>query len=324
MQGDNLKNYLHLHFIVFVWGFTAVLGKLITIGAFPLVWFRMCIGVSLMLVYAIAVKTPLKVSRKALMQFTLAGLVIALHWFTFFLAIKVSNISITLACLSTGAFFASLLQSAFYGKKIVGYELLMGGIVIIALSIIIYGGYLLEVGTRIAAGPITIATIGDVFSGMPSQADNLFWGILIALTSASLSALFAIINGKFAKEHNPVTISFYELLGGIFFFSLYLLFAGEFTAQFFALSQSDWLWLILLGSFCTAYAQIAAVKVMKYITAYTMMLTINLEPVYGIILALIVFKDKEQMGWTFYVGATIILITVIINGIVKNKADIAK
>jgi len=324
MQGDNLKNYLHLHFIVFVWGFTAVLGKLITIGAFPLVWFRMCIGVALMLVYAVVVKTPLKISRKAFVQFTLAGLVIALHWFTFFEAIKVSNISITLACLSTGAFFASLLQSALYGKKIVGYELLMGGIVIIALSIIIYGEYLLEVASQIAAGPFTATAISNVFSGMPAQADNLFWGILIALLSASLSALFAIINGKFAKEHNPVTISFYELFGGIFFFSLYLLFTGEFTAEFFTLSASDWLWLFILGSFCTAYAQIAAVKVMKYITAYTMMLTINLEPVYGIILALIVFKDNEQMGWTFYVGATIILITVIINGIIKNKAVAAK
>jgi drug/metabolite transporter (DMT)-like permease len=148
---------------------------------------------------------------------------------------------------------------------------------------------------------------------------NFIEGMLTALVSALLSTIFAIINGKFALEHNPVAISFYELLGGIFFFSIFLFFSGQFTPEFFALSPSDWLWLFLLGSVCTAYAQIAAVLVMKTITPYTMMLTINLEPVYGIILALIVFKDSEKMTWTFYVGAAIILITVILNGIFKNR-----
>lgn len=324
MQGDKLKNYLHLHFIVFVWGFTAVLGKLITLGAMPLVWFRMCIGVALMVVYAVFTKAPLKVSYKTLARFTAAGLVIALHWFTFFLAIKVSNISVTLACLSTGAFFASLLETVFYGKKIVWYELLLSMVVILALSIIIYGDFFVALISQLASGPFSFSKIGEVIQRTPTGTGHLLLGIIVALVSASLSALFAIINGKFAKEFNPVTISLYELLGGIFFFSLYLLFTGEFTPAFFTLSNNDWLWLFILGSFCTAYAQIAAVKVMKTITPYTMMLTINLEPVYGIILALIVFKSEEQMGYTFYIGASIILITVIVNGLLKNKAETVK
>jgi len=324
MQGDSLKNYLHLHFIVFVWGFTAVLGKLITLSAFPLVWFRMCIGLALITVYAIVVKAPLKISAKTFIRFTAAGLVIALHWFTFFQAIKVSNISVTLACLSTGAFFASLLETVFYGKKIVWYELLLSLLVILALSIIIYGEFFVALASQIASGPFSFHKISEIVESTPTGTNHLLWGIVIALVSASLSALFAIVNGKFAKEHNPVTISLYELLGGIFFFSLYLLFTGEFTAAFFTLSNEDWLWLFILGSFCTAYAQIAAVKVMKTITAYTMMLTINLEPVYGIILALLVFKSDEQMGYTFYIGAAIILITVIINGLLKNKAETLK
>jgi len=324
MQGDSFKNYLHLHFIVFVWGFTAVLGKLITLGAMPLVWFRMCIGVAIMIVYALITKAPFKVSLKTFMRFIIAGLVIAVHWFTFFQAIKVSNISVTLACLSTGAFFASLFETVFYGKKIVWYELLLSLVVILALCIIIYGEFFVALVSQISSGPFSLSAIGDVIHKTPTGTNHLLLGIVIALVSASLSALFAIINGKFAKEYNPVTISLYELLGGIFFFSLYLLYTGEFTPQFFTLSKWDWLWLFILGSFCTAYAQIAAVKVMQFISPYTMMLTINLEPVYGIILALIVFKTDEQMGYTFYIGAAIILITVIINGLLKNKAETAK
>lgn len=314
MPGDKLKNYLHLHFIVFVWGFTAVLGALITLDAFPLVWFRMCIAVTLILIFALATKTGLKVPRRAFLWFMSAGLVIALHWFTFFEAIKVSNISITLACLSTGALFATLLQSATQGRRLVGSEILMGFVVVMGLCIIIYG----ERVPEILDNPSNTL---EILAGSSSGPGH-YWGIALALTSAFLSASFSLINGKFAKEYNPVTISFYELLGGIFFFSLYLLFSGKFTIQFFTLTANDWMWLGILGSFCTAYAFIASVHVMKFISPYTVMLTINMEPVYGIILALIVFSEKEKMGPAFYVGAFIILSTVIINGILKNKPKV--
>lgn len=289
MQNDSTKNYLHLHFIVFVWGFTAVLGKLITIGALPLVWFRMVIGLLVMSVYAVIAKVPFRLPLKVLMRLAFAGLIIALHWFTFFHAIKISNISVTLACLSTGAFFASLLEPLLYGRKIIFYEVAFGLFVIAGLYIIFH------------------------FEG------NYLFGILTALLSALLSTIFAIINGKFATEYNATAISFYELLGGIFFFSLYLLYDGQFNMAFFTLSTNDWLWLFVLGSICTGYAQIAAVKVMKTITPYTMMLTINLEPIYGIILALLVFSESERMGTSFYIGAAIILLTVIINGLLKNR-----
>ena len=287
MLNDNLKSYLHLHFIVFVWGFTAVLGALITLDALPLVWFRMAVAVGFILLYIGIKKIPMKVPPKTLMLFLFAGLIIALHWFTFFKAIKVSNISVTLACLSTGAFFASLMEPIAYGRKIIWYEVVFGLIVIAGLYIIF------------------------------KVEGQFLYGILLALTSAFLSALFSIINGKFAKEYNPTIISFYELLGGVLFFSIFLLFSNSFKASFFKVSNSDWIYLIILSTFCTAYAFIASVKVMKFLTPYTVMLTINLEPIYGIILAVIVFKDKEKMTSDFYIGAIIILATVIINGIVK-------
>jgi drug/metabolite transporter (DMT)-like permease len=287
MPNDNLKSYLHLHFIVFVWGFTAVIGKLITLDAMPLVWYRMLLAVGFILLYIGYKKIPLKVPKKILFGFLFAGLVIAFHWFTFFKAIKVSNISVTLACLSTGAFFASLLEPFFYGRKIIWYEVLFGIIVFIGLYIIFnIDGHFIN-------------------------------GILLALSSAFLSALFSMINGKYAKDYNPTIISFYELLGGVLFFSIFLFFTDSFNVKFFQISSSDWFYLIILSTFCTAYAFIASVKVMKFLSPYTVMLTINLEPIYGIILAVIVFKETEKMSVNFYIGALIILSTVILNGVLK-------
>ena len=289
MQNDNLKSYLLLHLIVFIWGFTAILGALISLDALPLVWWRMTLAVFFILVYIVFKKIPLKIPRKTLIAFLFAGLVIALHWLTFFKAIKVSNVSVTLACLSTGAFFASILEPLLFGKKIVWYEVLFGLIVVAGLYII----FNVEV--------------------------DYVYGIILALTSAFLSALFTVINAKFTKEYNPTTISFYELLGGVAFLSIYLLLSNGFSNKFFTLSFSDFGWLILLASICTAYAFIASVKVMKHLSPYTVMLTINLEPVYGIILAVLLFKDTEHMSPMFYVGAAIILCTVVLNGIIKKR-----
>lgn len=288
MPSDKLKSYFHLHFIVFIWGFTAVLGKLISLDALPLVWYRMLIAVSIIFLYIRVRKIPLVVSKRLMFGFLFSGLVIAMHWFTFFQAIKVSNISVTLACLSTGALFASILEPIFYGKKIVLYEVLFGLFVVFGLGIIF------------------------------NVEGNYIEGILLALTSAFLSAVFSVINGKFAQYNDAAVITFYELLGGVGFFSIYLLFSGSFTEDFFRISINDLLWLFVLGSVCTAYAFLASVKVMKYLTPYTVMLTINLEPIYGIILGILVFSESEKMSPEFYIGASIIVLTVILNGVIKN------
>lgn len=288
MQNDNLKSYFLLHLIVFIWGFTAVLGALISLDALPLVWWRMSIAVVLIFIYMKIKKISFSLTNSTKILMLLAGLIIALHWLTFFKAIKVSNVSITLACLSTGAFFTSILEPIFYKRKVIWYEVLFGLIVIGGLYIIF-------------------------------NVEGDYWlGIVLALSSAFLSALFSVINGKFAKEYNASTISFYELLGGVLFLSAYLVFTAQFDKDFFMLSFEDFGWLFLLASVCTAYAFIASVAVMKHLSPYTVMLTINLEPIYGIILALLVFQEKEKMNPQFYIGASIILATVILNGIFKN------
>lgn len=289
MLNDNAKSYLHLHLIVFIWGFTAILGALITLDAMPLVWFRMLLAIVFILGFIYWKKMPLKVSKKALLQFIFAGIIIALHWFTFFKAIKVSNVSVTLACLSSGAFFASFIEPILFGKKIIWYEVLLGILVIIGLYIIF------------------------------NVKGNYFYGIVLALTSAFLSALFSVINSKFVKTHDATIISFYELSGGVVFFSILLLFTNKFSVEFFSLTFHDLLYLLILSSICTAYAFIASTAVMKHLSAYTVMLTINLEPIYGIILAVLIFDEKEKMSVGFYIGALLILVTVILNVIIKTK-----
>ena len=292
MQEGKLKSYLHLHLIVFIWGFTAVLGKLISLKALDLVWYRMLFAFLILFGFVLIKKLPLRLPLRILIGLMISGVVIACHWFTFYQAIKVSTISITLACLSTGAFFTSLLEPLFYNRKIIWYEVLFGLFVIIGLSII----FNVEKQYKL--------------------------GICLALISAFLSALFSVINGKYAKNYNPNIIAVYELGGGFFFLSIYLLFNGNYNESFFKLSKYDLFWLFLLSSICTAYAFSASVKVMRYLSPYTVMLTINLEPIYGIFLAYIVFQDKEKMSPEFYLGALLILLTVITNGLIKNRKKI--
>ncbi len=292
MQNAKLHSYLHFHLIVFIWGFTAVLGSLISIDSVPLVWFRMGIASIFIFLYIKWKKIDITLSRKAFLSFSIAGIIIAIHWLTFFGAIKVSNVSITLAMMSTGAFFTALLEPIFYKRKLIWYELLFGSIVIGALYVI--------------------------FEVQPEYR----LGIGLALLSAFLSAIFTLVNGKFVHKHNPTKISFYELLIGTVFITLYLASAKTnsfFSSDFFTLLYTDWIYLLILASICTAYAFIASVKVMKHLSPYTIMLTINLEPVYGILLAFIVLGDKEQMSTEFYYGAIVILLVVIANGILKNR-----
>lgn len=294
MPNVKLNNYLHLHFIVFVWGFTAVIGKLITIDALPLVWYRMLMASLIILAYILIRKFQLKVSPKTLLMLILGGIVVSLHWVTFFMAIKVSNVSIALATMSTGAFFTALLEPFWYGRKMVGYELVFGLIVMLGLYIMF----------RVETGFLN--------------------GILLALVSSFLSATFSLINGKLTQEQRPSVISFYELGSGVLFLSIYLLFSGSFDQKFFQLSVNDWMYIFILASVCTAYAFIASVKILKYISPYTVMLTINLEPVYGIILAFLLLGESEKLNPLFYVGALLILTTVVANGILKNRKKLKK
>ena len=288
MQNDKLKNYLHLHFLVLIAGFTAILGELISIDAIPLVWFRMSIAGVLMLLFIKFKKRSLKVPLKAVIRFSIAGVLIALHWITFFAAIKASNISITLAMFSTGAFFASLIEPLFYKRKIIGYEIIFGVIVIAGVVIITH--------TEL----------------------HYLLGIALGISSALFATLFAVLNGQFVKNYKASVISFYEFVSGVLFISIFIALTEGFDTSYFQLIASDWTYLIILASICTAYAFIASIHVMKHITPYTLVLTYNLEPIYGILLAVIIFPQTETMQPLFYLGAGLIISTVLLNAVFKN------
>ncbi len=190
---------------------------------------------------------------------------------------------------STGAFFASFIEPLIYKRRIIWYEILFGIIVIIGVFLI-------------------------------TQSEIKYLnGIILGISSALFSTLFAVINGQFIQKHSATVISFYEFISGVAFLSLFiLLFNDGFNATFFTLSNSDWLYLFILASICTAYAFIGSVKVMKYISPYTVVLSYNLEPVYGITLALFLFPETETMSPQFYYGAILVLSTVLMDGILKN------
>jgi drug/metabolite transporter (DMT)-like permease len=289
MQNDKFKSYLNLHLIVFIWGFTAILGALITITADAIVWYRMLLAAVFLSAFIVFKKKSFRIPVKSFVKLIFVGLLIALHWIFFFHAIHVSNVSITLSIFSLGAFFASLLEPLFYGRKVLWYEVFFGLIIIAGLGLIMK----VEV--------------------------SYMEGMVYALISIILGVLFTLMNGKLIENHDSSVISFYEFIAGVFFISIYFLYQNKFSADFFLLTFNNWMLILILASICTAYAFTASVKVMEKLSPYTVMLTTNLEPVYGIVLAYFIIGGKEKMSTSFYIGAVIILITVILNGIIKHR-----
>ncbi len=288
MPNDKLKNQLHLHFIVFIWGFTAILGALISIEAVPLVWYRVLLSsVALYLVLRWR-KVRFTENWADLLKLAFVGLIVALHWVTFFHAIKISTVSTTLISLSSSAFFVVLIKPFFEKKQFQWYELILA-LVAIAGFVIIF------------------------------KSETLYTeGILVALASAFLVALFAVLNSMLIQKHSGSKIAFYELFFATVFLSLLLFAEGAFTADFFRVSRMDWIYLLILALVCTAYPFVVATNLLKKMSPFTIVLTNNLEPVYGIVLALLIFGDKEMMSPQFYLGAVVILSCVILNGWIKN------
>jgi drug/metabolite transporter (DMT)-like permease len=288
MRNGKLGSYLNLHLIVFIWGFTAILGALISINADALVWYRMLFAGLFLFLFIVFKKKSFVVPPKELLKLILVGFLIAVHWIFFFKAIHISNVSITLAVFSLGAFLAALLEPLFYGRKVLWYEVFFGLLIIAGLGII------LQVQM------------------------NYFEGMMYALASIIIGVLFTLMNGKLIEKNDSSVITFYEFMAGVVFISIYFLIEGEFTVEFFTLTSNDWILLFILSSVCTAYAFTASVKVMQKLSPYTIMLTTSLEPVYGIILAYFILGGKEKMSFGFYIGALLIVVTVILNGIVKH------
>ncbi|WP_166332238.1 DMT family transporter [Sphingobacterium chungjuense] len=282
------RNVLILHFTVLIWGFTGVLGELISVSALHLVWYRVLIAAISLFIYLLWCKQPLKVSRSQLLQFLGVGFIVGLHWVLFFHSIKISTVSVTLVSLSSVTLFTAVLEPLINRKRMEVSDVLIG-------LLIIFGIYLIF-----------------------KFEFQYFWGIIFGLLAAICASFFGIFNARMVKTADAKIISFYEMVGAVIGVSILLGVSGGFDAQML-LHQSDVIYLLVLGVVCTAVAYVLAVSVMREVSAFTVALATNLEPVYGIMLALLLFGQKEAMSTGFYVGAVLVLMAVFMYPYLKNR-----
>lgn len=278
-----------LHLIVFLWGFTAILGKLIHANAQILVFYRMLFAAIFLFVFIrIYKKESIKVSKKIFFQLAAIGVAMALHWFCFFYSIKVSNVSIALSCLSLSTLFASILEPIIFKRKIDVSEVIMG-IVIVACILLI-------------------------FKTEFQYKEGILYGILCAI----FGTIFSVFNGKMFGKTSSGNIIFYEIFSGWFILLIFYLCTGQ-IFQINEINYRDLALICLLASVFTAFPMLESVKLMKYISPFTLILTVNLEPVYGIILAFFIFGESEHMSPIFYIASGVMILAIIANGLIKAK-----
>lgn len=285
------KYHIWLHMTVLIFGLTGILGKLITINSYLLVWYRLIIALIGILIYFAFTKFSLRITKKQLIKTSLVGIIIAVHWVTFFEAIKQSNVSVALVCLSSSTLFTSLIEPLYFKRRIKVYELIFGVLIILGLYFIF------------------------------SFEFKYVIGMILSVISAALASWFTVLNGILVKETKAKLISFYELLGAFVVVSIYLLVTTKADFNQFTVPVEDLKWLIILGTVCTAFAFIVSVEVMKKISPYTVTISVNLEPIYSIILALLIWPESETMSYGFYMGTIIVIATIFLNALFKNRAS---
>lgn len=278
-----------LHLIVFLWGFTAILGKLIHAGANLLVFYRMGFAALFLYIFIRFIKREsLYVPRKLLLQLAAIGGAMAFHWFCFFYSIKVSNVAIALSCLSLSTIFASILEPIVFKRKVDVSEVIMGIVIVICMALI--------------------------FKAEFQYKEGIFFGILTAL----FGTVFGVFNGKIFGKTSSGNIIFYEIFSGFLILTVFYLVTGQ-ISQLNEISYRDLTLIIILASVFTAFPMLESVKLMKYISPFTLILTVNLEPVYGIILAFFIFGESEQMSPIFYIASLIMILAIVANGIIKTR-----
>lgn len=282
-----------LHMIVFLWGFTAILGKLINTNAQALTFYRMLFAALFLFIFIRFIKKEsIKVSKKLFIQLSAIGGFMAFHWLCFFYSIKVSNVSIALSCLSLSTLFASILEPIIFKRKVDISEVIMGVVIVICM--------------------------GLIFKTEFQYKEGIFFGILTAL----FGTVFSVFNGKIFGKTSSGNIIFYEIFSGFLILTAFLLLTGQ-IFQLNEISTHDLTLVIILASVFTAFPMLESVNLMKYISPFTLILTVNLEPVYGIILAFFIFGESEQMSPIFYGASLIMILAIIVNGILKSKKNAA-
>ena len=284
------KYHLLMHVIIFMWGFTGILGKLIHIDALYIVWYRILIAFVSLLFGLYFLKLPRKISdRKTVLKVCLIGLVVATHWITFYTSIQLSTASLGILCLSTTTIHVTWIEPLVFKKKFSWVEFLFG-------CLVIFGIYF----------------VSDSFDATQYKA------LGIGLFSALCAAVFSVFNAKISQDTPASAITLHEMGVGLLFMTIVLASQGMLNERWFQMSWSDFGWLLFLGIACTSFAFLATIEVMKKIGTFTVTLSINLEPVYTILLAIPILHEEDLLNGDFYAGSAMIIVVVLINAIYKT------
>lgn len=288
---NSKSKYFQLHFIVFLWGLTPVLGKLITLQALDLVFWRLVFATLSLAIFLFYKKIKIEFTFKQFLVMMLMGFIVGMHWFFFYHAIKVSNVSIAMTGFSTITLFASILQPILLKKKFFWGDAFYGILILIGIGIIL------------------------------NFETNAFLGIFYGTLAAFTGAFFGIYNGKLITIHNSSLITIVEFIGALVFILILKYLIGNYSLTFESLSLKDFYWLLFLSVICTTLAFTLSVEIMKYLTPFTVIITNNLEPVYGVVISILIFGQSELMSNQFYFGAIIILFCVFSYPFFKKKVE---
>jgi len=289
MRLSKNKSLFLLHFIIIIWGFTGILGKIINLTSEVIVWNRMIIAYFALLLINQFTYRKIKINPKDFLKYIFIGGVTAIHWICFFESIKISTVSLALICLSSISLFTAILEPLIQKRKILFYEIILSLLIIIGIIII----FNYEKGYEKA--------------------------VFLAIISAFCGALFTVLNHKLIQTgHKALIITCWEMFGGVVMVSLYLLITNQINSNMIA-QKDDIIYILILGLICTAFAFSISIEIMKKLSPFTVNISVNLEPIYAIILALIIFGEEEKMSREFYVGSLIILISIGLNTILKQK-----
>ena len=275
--------------MVLILGFTGIFGKLISLNTIELVWYRMLIAFVTLFTFLVFKKELTKIKKKDFFGLLFVGSLVAVHWFFFFESIKVSNVSVAVVCLSTASFFSAMIEPLFLKRKPKLYEYILAIVVFVTLFL------MLEAETKYTMGYV--------------------YGIIASF----LGTLFTLYNAKYINRLEASKITMVEMLAGVIIFSILMLFNKEIGINNLKIDINDFVYLLLLGTICTAAVFVWMVEIMKYISPYSLIMAINLEPIYSIVLALIIFSESEHMNLSFYIGASVIILVVFLESYLKNK-----
>ncbi len=275
--------------MVLILGFTGIFGKLISLNTIELVWYRMLIAFVTLFTFLVFKKELTKIKKKDFFGLLFVGSLVAVHWFFFFESIKVSNVSVAVVCLSTASFFSAMIEPLFLKRKPKLYEYILGIVVFVTLFL------MLEAETKYTMGYV--------------------YGIIASF----LGTLFTLYNAKYINRLEASKITMVEMLAGVIIFSILMLLNKEISINNLKIDINDFVYLLLLGTICTAAVFVWMVEIMKYISPYSLIMAINLEPIYSIVLALIIFSESEHMNLSFYIGASVIILVVFLESYLKNK-----